>query len=295
MQTELGRIAALSRARRPRGQPAGTPGQTGRVADRRRGGRGRHGLPAARHVGAGLPLGDALAFAIGLLVANVPRDCCRRSPSRWRSGSERSPRRGALVKRLSAVETLGSTTVICTDKTGTLTENRMRVHAALDSRRRARSAWRTDRRRAPGRSPDRSCLQQRRLADDRSPGHRRPDRDRAAPLPRRRSARTSSPPAASVTAGRAFHFDPGAPADVHGRRRSRRARCGARQGRTRRGARALSLASSAGRRGLPLGRRQRADVVERRRLAARGCGVIAVARRRRPTSDPPSAAEANET
>jgi magnesium-transporting ATPase (P-type) len=75
---------------------------------------------------AGLPLGDAVIFAIGLLVANVPEGLLPTITLALAVGVRRLARRGALVKRLSAVETLGSTTVICTDKTGTLTENRMR-------------------------------------------------------------------------------------------------------------------------------------------------------------------------
>jgi len=78
---------------------------------------------------AGLPLADAVTFAIGLLVANVPEGLLPTITLALAAGARTLARRRALVKRLSAVETLGSTTVICTDKTGTLTENRMRATA----------------------------------------------------------------------------------------------------------------------------------------------------------------------
>jgi len=78
-------------------------------------------------LGAGLPLRDAVIFAIGLLVANVPEGLLPTITLALAVGVRQLARRRALVKRLSAVETLGSTTVICTDKTGTLTENKMRV------------------------------------------------------------------------------------------------------------------------------------------------------------------------
>ncbi len=127
MRTELGRIAALTQ-RSTRGESP-LEKQVKRVA----------WLIAAVAVGAGLaflplgtllaglPLPDSVQFAIGLLVANVPEGLLPTITLALAVGVRTLARRGALVKRLSAVETLGSTTVICTDKTGTLTRNEMRV------------------------------------------------------------------------------------------------------------------------------------------------------------------------
>jgi len=80
---------------------------------------------------AGLSLTQAFLFAIGLLVANVPEGLLPTITLALAGGARTMAKRGALVKRLSAVETLGSTTTICTDKTGTLTINRMHVAQAL--------------------------------------------------------------------------------------------------------------------------------------------------------------------
>src|SRR6266852_2420118 len=81
---------------------------------------------------AGLSLQDAFVFAVGLLVANVPEGLLPTITLSLAMAVRDLARRGALVRRLSAVETLGCTDVICTDKTGTLTRNQMTVAVLLD-------------------------------------------------------------------------------------------------------------------------------------------------------------------
>jgi magnesium-transporting ATPase (P-type) len=75
----------------------------------------------------GLSFAAAFMFGIGIIVAIVPEGLLPTLTLSLAFGVRRMAERKALVKRLSAVETLGATTVILTDKTGTLTENEMTV------------------------------------------------------------------------------------------------------------------------------------------------------------------------
>ncbi len=78
---------------------------------------------------AGVTVAESFIFAIGMIVAFVPEGLLPTVTLALAMGSQRMAKRHALIKRLSAVETLGCTTVICTDKTGTLTQNEMTVRA----------------------------------------------------------------------------------------------------------------------------------------------------------------------
>ena len=125
MTTEIGRIAALSERVAP--EPSPLERQVRRVA----------WLIATASVllalafiplatlAAHLTLINSLVFAAGLLAGMVPEGLLPVITLALAVAVRGLARRGALVKRLSAVETLGSTDVVCTDKTGTLTQNRM--------------------------------------------------------------------------------------------------------------------------------------------------------------------------
>ncbi|MFN0155961.1 MAG: cation-translocating P-type ATPase [Gaiella sp.] len=81
----------------------------------------------------GIELQDRFVFAIGVMVALVPEGLLPTVTLALALATQRMAGRNALVRRLSAVETLGETTVICTDKTGTLTENQMTVQRVWTS------------------------------------------------------------------------------------------------------------------------------------------------------------------
>ena len=78
-----------------------------------------------------VPFWQDFIFSIGIIVAMVPEGLLPTLTLALVLAAQRMAKRNVLIRHLASVETLGSATVICTDKTGTLTENRMQARELL--------------------------------------------------------------------------------------------------------------------------------------------------------------------
>ena len=126
MRTEFGRIAHLTSAVEPGLSP---PPERDCKSDKGCG----YDSCCSRHIFflLGFVIGrtfwENFIFAIGITVALIPEGLLPTVTLALAMGSQRLAKRNALIKNLASVETLGSVSVICTDKTGTLTQNKMEV------------------------------------------------------------------------------------------------------------------------------------------------------------------------
>jgi magnesium-transporting ATPase (P-type) len=126
MRTEFGRIAGLTQEVRPRASTLEREiAHVSRTIALLALTTGGVFFLVGQHLG--LSFWQNLVFAVGIIVANVPEGLLPTVTLSLAIASQRMARRNAIVRNLSTVETLGAATVICTDKTGTLTQNRMEV------------------------------------------------------------------------------------------------------------------------------------------------------------------------